>query len=169
MTVRTIGKEDVPAFFEMLCRLDEETEYMMYEPGERRARTKDLARLEAVVFSAVSGEDFLQVAENDTGEIVGFLHAERGRMNRIRHTAYIVIGIRRSYRCQGIGTHLLRNLFDWAGIHGIIRLELTVECSNTAAKHLYEKQGFAVEGLRKKAMNVNGVFVDEYAMAKIIE
>lgn len=34
-------------------------------------------------------------------EIVGFLSAERGVPNRIRHTAYIVVGIRKAF--QGIG------------------------------------------------------------------
>ena len=36
------------------------------------------------------------------------------------------------------------------------------------AKGLYEKQGFSVEGVRPKSMLVNGSYVDEYYMGKIL-
>ena len=59
------------------------------------------------------------------------------------------------------------NLDEWAKENGIVRLELTVECHNKAARHLYEKSGFEIEGIRTKSMFVEGTFVDEYYMAKI--
>lgn len=59
-------------------------------------------------------------------------------------------------------------LDKWAIANGIIRLELTVECCNKAAKHLYEKNGFLIEGIREKSMLVNGTFINEYYMAKIL-
>ena len=90
------------------------------------------------------------------------------KMNRIRHTAYIVVGIRESYRHRGIGTAFFRQLDEWAAASGIVRLELTVECPNGSAKALYEKNGFRVEGIRPKAMKVNGSLIDEYYMGKII-
>jgi len=34
---------------------------------------------------------------------------------------------------------------------------------------LYEKNGFEVEGIKKKSVLVDGTFLDEYYMAKIIE
>ena len=148
----------------MMCRLDEETDFMMYEPGERRGGP---GRLKAAIEAAVSGGDLLLAAEDDGGDIAGFLWAERGRQNRIRHTAYIVIGIRRAYRGKGIGSELFRRLDEWAESAGIIRLELTVECPNTAALRLYEKNGFRVEGTRLQSMLVNGRLVDEYWMSKI--
>lgn len=40
-------------------------------------------------------------------------------------------------------------------------------CPNEMAKHLYEKNGFIVEGVKKKSMIVDGTYVDEYYMAKI--
>ena len=168
MVFRTINANDTENFFHMMCRLDEETDYMMYEPGERQERTKDLNRLAGIIEEAESGGDFLICAANETGEIVGFIWAERGKLKRVRHSAYVVTGIRSAYRRQGIGTELFLRLDDWAKKNGIIRLELTVECPNTAAKRLYEKSGFAVEGIKIKTMKVNGSYVDEYCMGKII-
>ena len=168
MNIRPITENDVERFFHMLCQLDEETDFMMYEPGERQERTKDLNRLAGIIEEAESGGDFLICAANETGEIVGFIWAERGKLKRVRHSAYVVTGIRSAYRRQGIGTELFLRLDDWAKKNGIIRLELTVECPNTAAKRLYEKSGFAVEGIKRKTMKVNGSYVDEYCMGKII-
>ena len=42
------------------------------------------------------------------------------------------------------------NLDLWAKTNNIVRLELTVECCNNTAKNLYEKNGFKIEGIRKK-------------------
>ena len=168
MIIRTICADDVEELFRMMCLLDEETEFMLYEPGERRERTKDLTRLRAGVNEAVFGPDLLLVAENDEKELVGFLWAERGRLNRVRHTAYIVVGIRRAYRGQGIGTEFFRQMEAWARAGGVIRLELTVECANAEARGLYEKQGFRVEGVRPGSVLLNGVLVNEYYMGKLL-
>jgi RimJ/RimL family protein N-acetyltransferase len=168
MIIRQINANDTERFFDMMCSLDEETDYMMYEPGERREKTKNLNRLRGVIEDAESGGDLLLGAVKEDGVIVGFIWAERGTLNRVRHTAYIVTGVRAAYRRQGIGTEFFRRLDDWAKENGLIRLELTVECPNTAAKSLYEKQGFVVEGIKKKTMKVNGSYVDEYCMGKII-
>lgn len=42
-------------------------------------------------------------------------------------------------------------------------------CHNEAALHLYEKNGFQREGIKKNSMVVNGQFVDEYYMAKLLQ
>ena len=165
MFIRPITLDDVENFYHMMCWLDEETEYMMYEPGERQLKSNNLDDLKERIEVAVSGEDFLMVTVNDNEEIVGYIWAERGKMNRISHTAYIITGIRKAYHRQGIGSKFFNMLYEWAGENGIVRLEFV----NTGAKHLYEKNGFIVEGVRLKSMKVNGRFVDEYYMGKILD
>ena len=88
MIIRKINANDTERFFNMMCKLDEETDYMMYEPGERREKTKSLNRLRSVIEAAESGGDFLLGAVKEDGEIVGFIWAERGTLNRVRHTAH---------------------------------------------------------------------------------
>lgn len=39
-------------------------------------------------------------------------------------------------------------------------------CPNIVAKHLYEKNGFVIEGVKKNAVLVDGVYIDEFYMAK---
>lgn len=169
MNIRKIKAEDVEMFFELCCQIDEETSFMMYESGERRQRVTDLDNLRQKINRAVSGVDLVLVAENDNKELVGYMAVERGGFNRILHSAYIVVGIKEEYQGQGIGRKFFAMADEWATDNDIIRLELTVECTNINAIRLYEKCGFKKEGLREKSMKVDGVFVDEYYMAKIIE
>ena len=168
MVVRSIKCEDAESFFNMMCILDNETPFMMYEPDERVKKTTDLSGLKRKIDDSLSGSDLLLVAENDDKEIVGYIWAERGQLNRILHTAYIVVGIRESYRHQGIGTEFFKRLDEWARKNGVVRLELTVECANAAAIHLYEKNGFVVEGKRVKSIKLDDEFVDEFYMAKLL-
>ena len=168
MIIRNVTNNDAAKLYHMMNVLDDETDFMMYEPGERKKAPHAFERLAESVEAAVSGGDFMAVAQNDRDEIVGFVSARRGRPNRVRHTAYVVIGVLPAYRGQGVGGQLMRRLDLWAEQNGVVRLELTVEAPNTVAKRLYEKNGFKVEGVRYGSMRVKGAFVDEYYMAKII-
>lgn len=164
MIIREITMNDANAFWQMQFELDKETKYMMYEPNER---TKNLNRIHSLIQDALDGINLLLVADNDK-EIIGFLSAQRGVPNRIKHTAYIVVGIRNAYQGKGIGSELFKKLDMWAIQHVITRLELTVMCPNKTAKHLYEKNGFTIEGIKKNSMLVDGEYVDEYYMAKLL-
>ena len=164
---QNITMDQVEGLWEFLNTLDAETDCMMYEPGERAERTSLAALREEIQNHVIDGDDYLCIAV-ETGKIVGFLQAERGKFNRVRHTAYVVVGILAEHRGKGIGTALFARLEQWAQENRVARLELTVECPNAAAKRLYEKCGFVVEGIRKKSMVVDGRYVDEYAMAKLL-
>ncbi|NCT96873.1 MAG: GNAT family N-acetyltransferase [Comamonadaceae bacterium] len=51
----------------------------------------------------------------------------------------------------------------WA--KGLTRIELTVRADNPNARALYERMGFAHEGLQRGAFRVDGQSVDSHAMA----
>ena len=164
---RSIRPEDAPAFWQFLNALDGQTAFMMYEPGERARRTDQVALAEDIRRHVIPGGDFLHIAL-EGGVIVGYLRAERGAYNRVRHTAYVVAGVLAEWRGRGIGTALFTRLEAWARSNAVTRLELTVECPNHVARHLYERMGFTVEGIRRRAMLVDGHPVDEYAMARLL-
>lgn len=167
MVIRAIQNKDAEPLFSMMCCLDSETPFMMYEPNERKKMT-NVTELKNKIDDAISMGDFVLIAEESDKNIVGYIWAERGKMNRILHTAYIVVGIREAYHHQGIGTKFFRKLDEWAQKNSIVRLELTVECANIAARKLYEKNGFIVEGRRMKSMKLGDDFVDELYMAKLL-
>ena len=155
--------KDADNYLSMLLNLDNETKFMMFESGER---STDINIIKNIIEKSVSGDNLILVA-TDSDNIIGFISAERGIPKRIRHTAYIVIGIREKFRGMGIGSRLFSALDIWARENGITRLELRVISSNVVAKHLYEKNGFEVEGIKKNAMIIEGNYVDEFYMAKL--
>ena len=164
MVIRDIEFDDADAFWEMQLALDKETSYMNYEPNER---VRNNNRINSLIKNAVEGKDLFLVAENE-GEIIGFISAQRGVAKRVKHTAYIAVGIRKNFQGRGIGSELFLKLDLWARQNNITRLELMVVCSNSIAIHLYEKSGFVIEGIRRNAMVVEGKYVDEYYMAKLL-
>ena len=154
MNIRKIKMEDANSYLEMLLNLDKETKFMMFEP-EERSNSIDIARRK--IENTIKGDNLILVATEGT-EIIGFLSVERGVPRRIRHTGYVVVG-----------SKLFSELDKWARENNLTRLELTVVSSNIVAKHLYEKNGFEIEGTRKNAMIIDGKYVDEYYMAKLYE
>lgn len=153
---------DAKKYLAFLHKLDSQTSFMLLEPGERTTTEEEMkSRIEDTIKSSL-----LLIVE-DNGEIVGFLTASRGHVNRIRHSAYIVTGLLKEYQGIGLGKELFRRLNEWATKNGLARLELTVMVHNDAAVNLYSKMGFKIEGLKEKSCFVNGEFVDEYYMAKI--
>ncbi|EHJ00529.1 GCN5-related N-acetyltransferase [Clostridium sp. DL-VIII] len=161
---RNIEKSDTESLWNMMNQLDYETKFMLYEPGER---TKNLSRLQGNVDSAVDGNNLFFIAA-DGNEIIGYIAAQIGNVKREQHSAYIVVGIREKYRNQGIGTKFFNSLDEWAVENRIVRLELTVLCTNKIALNLYKKNGFEIEGTKRKSMYIDGEYVDEYYMSKII-
>jgi GNAT superfamily N-acetyltransferase len=164
MIIRKINENDAENFLKFLYQLDMETKNMMYEPDERKTSVGEMkARL-----NSIRNTNSLILIAEDNRLIVGFLSAERGFANRIKHSAYIVVGVLQNYRKKGIGQVLFEGMERWARKNALIRLELTVILHNEAAVHLYKKMGFKVEGIKEKSLNIDGIFVDEYYMSKIL-
>ena len=163
MKIRRCEINDADNMLKMLLELDKETEYMLFEADER---PNDINRVKAMINQSINGDSLLLIATEDDN-IIGFLSAQRGIIRKIKHTAYIVVGIREKFRGKGIGKKLFCELDLWAKENNISRLELTVMCPNSMAKQLYEKNGFEVEGTKRNSIFMNGKYIDEYYMSKI--
>lgn len=117
LIIRKAELEDAENLLNMLKQLDNETKYMMYEPGERSTTVDEM---KDTLEQMISSNSLMLVAE-DQERIVGFLSAEIGFANRISHSAYIVIGILKSYRGKKIGANLFKELINWASHNDIVR------------------------------------------------
>ena len=78
------------------------------------------------------------------------------------------MGVRKDFRRLGIGTRLLEQTLGGSREMGLERIALEVFASNTAAIKLYEKAGFAIEGVKKKARKLDGEYDDLVDMALFI-
>ncbi|MDR2975737.1 MAG: GNAT family N-acetyltransferase [Streptococcaceae bacterium] len=163
MKIRPVLSSEAEKFWEMLDQIDHETKFMMFEPGER---PRNIDRLAAAI--ADGNPTFFVADDTENASFAGYMLVERGRFNRNRHSAYIVVGVKAEYQHQGVGSQLFAQLDEWATDNDITRLELTVMATNTNAQNLYKKFGFKVEGVKEKSLLVDGVYVDELYMAKTI-
>lgn len=82
-----------------------------------------------------------------------------------KHIGVLGVGLLPEARHQGWGAPLMQAAIDKAWANGLTRIELTVRADNLNAKALYEKLGFVHEGLRRRAMRVDGAYFDSNAMA----
>ncbi len=146
--------------------LDTETAFMLLEPGERQTNVQQVQ--EMIEGFARSETSTLIGAEVD-GQLAGYVSARGGSVNRNRHSAYLVMGLLKRYQGMGVGSGLLRGLIAWAEKSGLVRLELTVMQHNERAIALYTKCGFTPEGTKVKSLKVDGDWVDELYMSKIID
>ncbi|MCL6452182.1 MAG: GNAT family N-acetyltransferase [Alicyclobacillus sp.] len=163
--VRSITLEDAAPYLDLCRRLDDETSFMLYEPGERTT-TVDEQRQQ---IESILKTDNQMIFVAETGDqLVGHLQAIGGRFQRNRRMVYLVVGIVQEFSGKRIGTALFRAMEDWARKIGAHRLELTVMTHNTAAIALYRKMGFQIEGTTRDTLCIDGKYVDEYMMAKLI-
>jgi len=166
MGIREVSPADAATFVLLSEKLDQESTFMLFEPGERRFDVEK----QRETFIGNQGSDFVAVfvAVRDN-KIVGFAGFTRFRPRRASRTAKIVTGVLRAYHRQGLGFKLLSAVEEWAKERMVARLELTVIEENKAAIGLYQKFGFLSEGVRRNALWVDGKPTNELYMAKILE
>ncbi|MCM3638114.1 GNAT family N-acetyltransferase [Sporosarcina luteola] len=164
MITRQVQCTDASQLVQLIEEVERTSDTMLYEARERNLSGEQLReRIESFGTDAST----IIVAELK-GSLVGYLMVIAGTAKRNKHSAYIVIGISEKYRGQGVGKALFTSLDKWAIENKLHRLELTVMTTNTAAIVLYEKSGFSKEGVKKDSLFVNGKYVDEYYMAKLL-
>ena len=163
--LRIGGPDDAAALMRLKQCLDEESSFMLPEPGERDPSVPALARhLEDVSRS----ENSVLIVADRRGELAGYVELVGGKFRRNRSTTHVVIGVRAEASGQGIGAGLLTEALRWAAAHGLRRVELNVMAHNHRAIALYERLGFACEGRRVDCLLIDGTFMDELYMAVIL-
>jgi len=165
MQIRSIRPSDAARFLRLVETLYGETEFTLLEPGES-GMTKEQMRRRIQVINARENQTTLVV--EDEGDLVGFVGVWGGIYRRSSHRANLAVGILQSYVGQGIGTRLFEEAIEWAAENKIHRLELTVMTHNPRGLALYRKMGFQIEGIKQHSLFINGRYVDEYYMARLL-
>ena len=165
MLIRPITEADAEAYLALARAIDAESRFMMYEPGERPTTVEQQVEQIRVILG--SDNKLMLVAEHE-GQLVGYLGAIGGNFHRNRHGVHIFVGILEAFTGQGLGRRLLEETERWARRQGLHRLELTVMRHNARGLALYQKMGFEIEGTKRDSLQVEGVYVDEICMAKLL-
>jgi RimJ/RimL family protein N-acetyltransferase len=166
LKIREAVPDDAEQLIALVNRISAEPDSnLLLSPGEFKLTVEE----ERVVLNnyAASDNSVFFVAEIDDS-IVGELTLQGGHRLANRHAAELGMAIDRAWRDQGIGSELMTRAISWAKGTGVLfRIELVVFERNARAIHLYQKNGFTLEGHRRKVAYRNGEFIDDLIMALI--
>jgi len=157
LVIRELNKKDLKDFAELRNSSINESDYMLFEPGEI---TEDKHSAKQYL-----GDDTKTILAFLDGELIGYTFLKIPQYKKSKHCAYLVIAIKKEFRGRGIGTELMRKAEDLAREMGIMRIELEVMAENPA-KNLYERMGYIVEGRKIGVIFQNDRYLDVLAMAK---
>ena len=106
-------------------------------------------------------QGYPQLVAVSGGQVVGWCDIVPNPRPIYAHVGVLGIAMLPEFRRQGIGGRLMRQAVEQlaaARAFGLHRVELTVRENNVIAIALYKKFGFAVEGVQRKRILVEGVY-----------
>lgn len=103
------------------------------------------------------------------GRVVGWCDISKSDRIIFKHAGTMGLGVIAEYRGKGIGKALIQAALDKARAIGLTRVELQVRNNNVQALEIYKKFGFQIEGVKKNAVLLDGVYEDSICMALLFE
>jgi len=152
-----ICAEHISGFWEVLDSVARERRYLAFleAPSLQTVAEFVTANIAAAVPQFVAVRD---------GRVVGWCDILPKNRPTRRHSGVLGIGVLATCRGQGIGRALMTKTIEAARARGITRVELTVRTDNVHAIRLYEKLGFATEGVVRRDLLVDGEYRDSLMM-----
>jgi RimJ/RimL family protein N-acetyltransferase len=167
--LRSPKEEDVESTLEYLVVSAGETDFILRYPeecgkytpeGEKKLfEQKNESPNEAMIMCVVDGK------------VVGNCEISFFKGMKTKHRASIGIALISEYWNQGIGTKMFEEMIRLAeNREDVLQIELEFVEGNARARHLYEKMGFRITGVRPNAIRLkDGTLLNEYTMIREIK
>lgn len=167
--LRSPKEEDVESTLEYLVVSAGETDFILRYPeecgkytpeGEKKLfEQKNESPNEAMIMCVVEGR------------VVGNCEISFFKGMKTKHRASIGIALISEYWNQGIGSKMFEEMIRIAeNREGVMQIELEFVEGNARARHLYEKMGFRITGVRPNAIRLkDGTLLNEYTMIREIK
>lgn len=167
--LRSPKDEDIADTLEYLFLSAGETEFILRYPEECSKFTpagekelfakKNLSEYDAMIMCLVDGR------------VVGNCDIAFGTGIKTKHRARIGIALLKEFWDQGIGTRMFEELIRIAeSREEVLQMELEFVEGNNRARHLYEKMGFRITGVRPNAIRLkDGTLLNEYLLIREIK
>lgn len=160
--LRSAEPEDAGACIELLNRLDQQTVFLLREPGEF---SMTLEQERDLIASRKQSESNLMLLAEMDGRIIASAGAAYDTRKRLRHAASIGIAIDQPFWGIGIGRAMMEELIGWLRGQHVEKINLIVDTGNTRAISLYMRYGFTVEGTQRHERKMpDGSYRDAYWM-----
>ena len=158
--LREAGARDLDSFLRCLDVVARERRYLAMVEGPSRA--------EAEAFLAdARARGMVQQLALSGAEVVGWCDVIRKPFPGFEHSGTLGMGLLPAYRGRGLGARLIAVTLEAVARLGITRVELDVFSTNARAIALYEKSGFAREGVKRAARSLDGRTEDIVCMARV--
>lgn len=102
------------------------------------------------------------------GVVAGSLTMTFPKRHERMHTMGIGLSFAKEYWGLGLGGRAIDYALAEARRRGLRRAELCVFPGNGRAMRLYRSRGFKREGVKRKALRINGRYYDEILMARLL-
>lgn len=167
--LRSPCEDDAADMLAFIKKASGETEFLLKYPEEFDDYTLDKEK--ELLKNSNEAPDEAMIACIVDGLIVGNCQLVFKTGIKSRHRASVAIAILQDYWNLGIGTRLFQEMIRIASEREHVRqLELDFIDGNTRARHLYEKMGFHITGIKPDATRLkDGTYLNEYMMIKVLE
>ena len=161
--VAPITEADVPSLHALYDTVAKERKYLS------RLEAPPVEEMRALVAERIK-HDFPQFVAHASDKVVGWCNITPvNDRTTTKHIGVVGIGLLPEFRGKGIGRQLLGATLEKAIGNGLTRIELDVWEKNESAIALYKKFGFEIEGLKKSALKIDGVYMNDYMMALLVD
>ena len=164
--LRSPHEDDAEEMLQFIIKASGETDYLMKYPEEYADFT--LEQEKDFLNGAHRNENAMMIACIVDGKIAGKCQISFCTGMKNRHRASVAIALLQEFWNLGIGTRMFKEMFQIASErNGVRQIELDFIEGNSRARHLYEKMGFRITGVKPDAIRMkDGTFVNEYMMVK---
>jgi ribosomal protein S18 acetylase RimI-like enzyme len=133
MEIRRAGENDVDALVPLF---DAFRHFCSQEPDPERTRW--------FLTQCIAGQQSAFLVATNEGSMVGFVHLCSSLSSARLSRTFVVkdLFVESSSRGEGIAAELMHEAIEFARKAGAIRLSLTTDASNFAARSLYERLGW---------------------------
>ena len=163
--IREAAPDDAEKMISYLNRVGGESDNLLHGENEFKVPVEGVKRKLAM---SKDSENSLVLIALDNEEIIARAELEGYYPARIRHRAKFSISVRKDYWNQGIGSEMIKKIFEQAEMMKLNVIELEVISDNVRAINLYHKMGFTDIGIYKDFFCVNGIFKDAVVMQKVL-
>lgn len=163
--IREASPDDAEKMISYLNRVGGESDNLLHGENEFKVPVEGVKRKLAM---SKDSENSVVLMALDNEEIIARAELEGYYPARIRHRAKFSISVRKDYWNQGIGSEMIKRIFEQAEMMKLNVIELEVISDNVRAINLYHKMGFTDIGIYKDFFCVNGIFKDAVVMQKVL-
>jgi ribosomal protein S18 acetylase RimI-like enzyme len=157
-----IGEEHIESFRATVDVVSRERAYLSFLEAPPLESTRTYVRRNIA-------EGYPHRVALDEGRVIGWCDVLPADRPALRHGGVLGMGLLPAYRGRGLGRRLMEETLQDARAAGLSRVELSVREDNARAIALYARLGFEVEGRKRHALLVDGVYHDLLLMALLLE